>query len=153
MSNLIERKMAASRLSPMRDFAQLQDSFNRLFSEFASLKKSSGMSEFSFSPSCDISEEGSNYIMKFDLPGVTKEQVKVEAENDQLTIWAERKEEKKSESRKKFLSEVCYGSYSRSFTMPGPIDEKKIDAKFENGVLTVTVPKTEQSKAKQIPIH
>lgn len=153
MSNLIERKMAASRLSPMRDFAQLQDSFNRLFSEFASLRKSGGMPEFNFSPSCDISEEGNNYVMKFDLPGVTRDQVKVEAENDQLTIWAERKEEKKTESKKKYLSEVCYGSYSRSFTMPGPIDEKKIDAKFENGVLTVTMPKTEQSKAKQIPIH
>ena len=68
-------------------------------------------------------------------------------------IRAERKEEKKSESKKKYLSEMYYGSYARSFTLPGPVDEKKVEAKFENGVLTVTVPKTESLKAKQIPVN
>ena len=60
---------------------------------------------------------------------------------------------KKSDKKKKHLSEVSYGSYTRSFTLPGPVDEKNVNAKFENGVLTVSIPKTETLKAKQIAIQ
>jgi len=84
---------------------------------------------------------------------VFKDQVKVEVNNDQLTVHAERKDEKQSENNKKYLSEVYYGSYTRSFTLPTAMDEKKIDAKFENGILTITVLKTEALKAKQIPVQ
>lgn len=153
MSNVLEKWFDRKQLSPFRDFSQAQESFDRLFNEFMSLKRTNNLQELSFSPSCEIAEEGNNYVMTFDLPGVKKEEVKVEADNDQITIRAERKEEKKSEPKKKYLSEVYYGSYTRSFTLPGPIDEKMIDAKFENGVLKVVVPKTESLKAKQIPIN
>jgi HSP20 family protein len=153
MSNALEHWFDNKSLSPFRDFSQVQESFDRLFNEFMNLKKANGLQSLSFSPSCEITEEDNSYILKFDLPGVTKDKVKVEADKDQLTIRAERKEEKKSESKKKYLSEMYYGSYTRSFTLPGPVDEKKVDAKFENGVLTVTVPKTESLKAKQIPVH
>lgn len=154
MSNAIEKWFERSQqLSPFRDFSQIQESFDRLFNEFANWKKTNGMQELSFSPSCEISEEGDHYVLMFDLPGVKKDQVKVEADNDQLTIRAERNEEKKTDSKKKYLSEVYYGSYVRTFTLPGPIDEKKIDAKFENGVLTVMLPKGISTKAKQIPVH
>ena len=153
MSNALERWVDRRQLTPFRDFSQIQESFDRLFNEFMNLKKTNGMQEFGFSPSCEIAEEGKTYVMTFDLPGVKKDQVKVEADNDQITIRAERREEKKNESRKKFISEVYYGTYSRTFTLPSPIDEKKIDAKFENGVLTVTVPRSESAKIKQIPVH
>lgn len=141
-------------LSPFRDFSLIQESFDRLFNEVFNLRKPSRPQEFSFSPTCEISEEANTYILCFDLPGVRKDQVKVETDNNQLTVRAERNEETESDSaKKKHLSEVYYGSYVRTFTLPGPIDEKKIDAKFENGVLTVRVPKTESTKAKQIPVH
>lgn len=153
MAKELERWFDNSGLSPYRDFSQLQKAFDRLFSEFQSMKKSSELKEFDFSPSCEIAEEENSYVFKFDLPGVNRDQVKVEVDKDRLTVQAERKEEKEQKTRKKFLSEVSYGSYSRSFTLPGPIDDKKIDARFENGVLTVTVPKTETSKSKQISIH
>lgn len=154
MPNALEKWFdKKQQLSPFRDFSQIQESFDRLFNEFANWRKTNGQQEFGFSPSCEIAEEGNNYVLTFDLPGVTKDQVKVETDNDQLTVSAERKEEKKTESKKKYLSEVYYGSYSRTFTLPGPIDEKKIDAKFDNGVLKVTVPKTESTKTKQIPVH
>jgi HSP20 family protein len=153
MSNAIERWFDNKSLSPFHDLSQVQESFDRLFNEFMNVKKTNGLQSLSFSPSCEVTEEDNKYVLKFDLPGVTKDQVKVEADKDQLTIRAERKEEKKSETKKKYLSEMYYGSYTRSFTLPGPVDEKKVDAKFENGVLTVTVPKTEYLKAKQIPVH
>ena len=153
MSNALERWFDNRSLNPFRDFTQVQESFDRLFNEFMNLKRTNGPQGMSFSPSCEIAEENNNYILKFDLPGVVKDQVKVEVDKDQLTIQAERKEEKKSETKRKYLSEMYYGSYTRSFTLPGPVDEKKVDAKFENGVLTITVPKTESLKAKQIPVH
>ncbi len=154
MPNAIEKWFdKRQQLSPFRDFSQIQESFDRLFNEFMNLKKMNGMEDLGFSPSCDITEEENNYVLTFDLPGVKKDQVKVEADNGQLIVRAERKEEKKTESRKKYLSEVYYGSYARSFTLPGPIDEKKIDAKFDNGVLTVMVPKIESTKTKHIPVH
>jgi HSP20 family protein len=153
MSNALERWFDNKSLSPFRDFSQTQEPFDRMFNEFLNLKRTDSMQSMSFSPSCEIAEENNNYVLKFDLPGVIKDHVKVEAERDQLTIHAERKEEKKSESKKKYFSEMQYGSYTRSFTLPGLVDEKKVDAKFENGVLTVTVPKTESIKSKQIPIQ
>lgn len=139
--------------NPFREISAFDDSFDRFFKEMLTLKRKNGLQNFNFTPSCEVAEEGNNYVMKFDLPGVPKDQVKVEIDKDQITVRAERKEEKKQESKKKFFSEVYYGSYSRSFTLPGPVDEKKVDAKFENGVLTVTVPKTESTMVKQIPVQ
>ena len=153
MANALERWFEGRRMSPFRDLSQIQDSFERMMNELMNLRRPEGLTDFGFSPACEISEEGNSYVLKFDLPGVTKEQVRVEADNDQLTIHAERREEKSSESRTRYLSELYYGAFSRSFTLPGPIDEKKINARFDNGVLTVTVPKTESAKAKLIPIH
>lgn len=154
MANMIDRWLGNKSLSPFRDFSDVQESFDRLFNEFMSLKRTTGLGEISFSPSCEVAEEGNNYILTFDLPGVAKDQIKVEADQDRLTVHAERKEEKHSDTRKKHLSEVYYGEYNRTFTLPGPVDEKKVEAKFDNGVLTITVPKIEvASKAKQIPIH
>lgn len=153
MSNAIERWFDNKSLSPFRDLSQIQESFDRVFNDFMSLKKTNGIQDFAFNPSCEIAEEENNYVLKFDLPGVSKDQVKVEADKGQLTVSAERKEEKRSETKKKHLSELRYGSYTRSFALPGTVDEKKVEARFENGVLTVTVPKSETPKAKQIQIN
>lgn len=154
MANALEKWLEGRRFgSPFRDLGRFEESFERMLNEFMASRKGELEGDFSFSPSCEIAEEGNSYVMKFDLPGVAKEQIKVQADQDRLTISAERREEKKREDQKKHLSEIYYGAYTRSFTLPGPVDEKKIDAKFENGVLTVTVPKSESSQVKQIPIH
>ena len=155
MANPIERWFDNKRLgslSPFREFERTFEPMDRMLADFMKMRPTT-VEEFNFSPSCEISEVGSDYVLKVDLPGVAKDQVKVEVDQDQLTISAERREEKETETNKKYLSEVCYGSYTRSFTLPGTVDEKKIDAKFENGVLTVKVPKTASPKAKQISIH
>ena len=141
--------------NPLRDFSRRQDVFDRLFNEMLSLQQSGDL-KMDFSPSCEVVEEDKNYLLKFDLPGVNKDQVKITIENDMLTVQAERKEEHKTDDKKKYVSEIAYGSYIRSFTLHEPIDEKQVDAKFENGVLSVRIPKIEkkaQSQAKQIAIH
>ncbi len=153
MSNAVDRWFEKRSLTPLREFTQIQDSFDRLFNNFMDLKKTEGLQPLSFSPSCEIVEDDKSYSLKFDIPGVSKDQVKLEIDKDRLTVRAERKEEKKSETKKKYLSEMYYGSYVRSFTLPTTIDEKAVEAKFENGVLTVTIPKTESVKAKQIAIQ
>ncbi len=153
MDNALARLFDSNRMLPFREFPQLQESLDRLYKEIMDLKVTNGAPDFSFSPSCEITENEAQYTLRFDLPGVTKDQVKVEAIGDQLTVRAERKEEKKAESERRYLSEVHYGAYARRFTLPSPIDEKKVEAKFENGVLTVTVPKSEGTHSRRIPIH
>ena len=138
-------------LNPFREFSKMQNSFEKLFNEFFAVSPSES---FGYSaPSCEVSEKGNHYIMKFDLPGVYKDDVKVAIDKNQMTVTAERREEKKSADDKSIMSEISYGTYQRTFTMPTPLDEKKVEAKFENGVLTVTLPKAETSQAKQIPVH
>ena len=153
MNRSLTKFIDATRLNPYRDMNQMQDSFDRLFTNFMTLRRTNGAQDFNFSPSCEVTEDVNSYMMKFDLPGVSKDQVKVEIDHNQITVSAERKEETKHESKKKYLSELSYGSYTRSFQLPGPIDEKKVDAKFENGVLSLTVPKVETAKAKKIAVH
>jgi len=153
MSNALERWMNNKKMSPFRDLTHIENKMDRFFNEMFKTTQSNELQDLSSLPACDISEEKDKYVLKFDLPGTLKENVKVEVINDQLTISAERKEEKKTTDKQKHLSEVYYGSYFRSFTLPGPVDEKKVDAKFENGVLTVSVPKTQALTGKQIPIQ
>lgn len=154
MANLPDIWRTGRFANPFREMTRYQERMDRLMNELMGARPEEGALGFDFTPSCEISEEERNYLLKVDLPGVKKENVKVEVDGDRLTIRAERKEEKEEKSKKRYLSEISYGSYVRSFSLPQPIDEKKVEAKFEDGVLMVTVPKTEAaSKAKQISIH
>ncbi len=150
MSNTTNRLVENKQLYPFRELLQKEDAFERLFSDLMTFQKSNALRTDWFTPSCEISEDKTNYLLKFDLPGVPKEKVKVEIVDDQLTVHAERQEEKNDQ--KKCMSEICYGSYTRSFVLPGPVDEKKVNAKFDNGVLSLTIPKTKLLKAKEIVI-
>ncbi|MGZ6480281.1 MAG: Hsp20/alpha crystallin family protein [Bdellovibrionales bacterium] len=138
---------------PARLLTRLQNDFERLFRDFSETRPSTAFATEEFYPTCELNENKSSYIMKFDMPGVKKDDVKIELDGNQLTVSAERREEKKSEDHRSRYSEISYGSYQRSFTLPSAVDDKKVDAKFENGELTLTMPKIESSKAKQIAIH
>lgn len=129
--------------NPFREIARMESALDRMFAE----------TSFSFTPSCEVLEDEKEYVMKFDLPGIPKEQVRIELADNQLTVTADRKEEKRQDTKRAHLEEFNYGSYMRTLALPVAIDEKKVDAKFENGVLTVTVQKAEPSKTKQIDIH
>ena len=105
-----------------------------------------------FAPSCNVKETDSAFLMSFDLPGVSREDIKVNLQGRTLSVWAERREEKKEESEKRHLSETRYGSYERMFTLPSDLKSDQVQASFTSGVLKVTVPKSEVSRPKQIPI-
>lgn len=138
--------------SPFRELEQMQRNMDRLFEDLTPLRSQTLTSQFS--PSCDVSEDKNNYYLQFDLPGIKKDQVKVELEGNVLSVSAERKEEKeRKEGRRQFISEAFYGSYERSFSLPNNVDETKIDAKYEDGVLFLTVPKNGQTQSKKISVH
>jgi len=102
-------------------------------------------------PTVDIDETADEYIVSADLPGVKKEDISIECAENQLTISAERKYES-VEGRKSDRQERYYGSYQRSFTLPSGVDADKVEASYDEGVLTLRIPKGEQAKARKIEI-
>ncbi|MGZ3769292.1 MAG: Hsp20/alpha crystallin family protein [Bdellovibrio sp.] len=138
--------------SPLRE---MQRQIDRLFEEFSNFPAQTSELGLSgaINPRCDMTEDANNYFLKFEMPGVPKDKVKVEVNNNVLVVSAERKEEKKKEDERKYYSEFSYGSYYRTLSLPTQVEEKKIEANFENGVLSIKIPKVEGTKPKQIPIH
>jgi HSP20 family protein len=106
----------------------------------------------SWLPAVDIVENDGAYVVRAELPGVNKDDVKITVLNDVLTIKGEKKNEKESKENQFTRIERSYGSFQRSFTLPSSVESGKIEASFENGILTVTVPKAEEVKPKQIEV-
>ena len=100
---------------------------------------------------CDIYEKDNTYHVEMDLPGFTKEEIKVECNKGTLVITAskEEKDEVKDDDKKYLRRDRSYGIYSRSFYL-GDVDEDKIDAEFKNGTLTISVPKIDENENKKI---
>jgi HSP20 family protein len=134
-------------------FREIQQQMDRLMEEFSAWPVVELQPTDVITPRCNMSEDAGHYFLNIDMPGIAKDQIKVELNNNVLSVSAERKEEKKHEDEKKYYSEISFGSFYRAMTLPLAVDEKKIEAKFENGVLHLTVPKIETGKAKQIAIH
>lgn len=108
----------------------------------------------SWAPAVDIVEDDKEYVIKADLPEVDKEDVNVTFENGMLTLSGERHFEKsdEDESKKYHRVERSYGHYSRSFRLPELVDAEGLTAEFQNGVLTVHLPKREELKPRQIEV-
>lgn len=105
-------------------------------------------------PAVDIVEEKDKYLVKADIPGIKQDDIKVEVDDGVLRISGERKYEKKEEDKEKkyHYYERSYGVFERRFVLPSDIDSEKIDAKYENGVLEIVLPKTESKKPKEIKV-
>jgi HSP20 family protein len=140
-----------ARLEPFRGLSTLQDQFNRLFNEqFRNHPEESALT--TWAPAVDIYETPNELVVKADLPDVNEKDIDVRVENNLLTIRGERKFEK-SVSEENFLRvERTYGSFSRSFSLPTTVNAETIGAEYKNGVLTVTLPKREESKPRQVKV-
>lgn len=107
-----------------------------------------------FTPTCDIRETKEHYLVSFDMPGVKKNDIKVEVNENQLMISGERNQEYKANEEEGFLRhERMYGHFQRTFVLPGTIDSEKIEAHYEDGVLNIALPKTEKAKGRAIQIQ
>jgi HSP20 family protein len=130
----------------------LQEQVNRLFeSSFPGRSDNSALT--TWAPAVDIYETENELVVKADLPDVSEKDLDVRIENNTLTIRGERKFEKKVEEENYLRVERTYGSFSRSFSLPNTVNSEAIKADYKNGVLTLTIPKREEAKPKQIKVN
>lgn len=140
---------------PIREFGTLRRQMDRLFENFLEPFTSTGgePSMLTAMPACDIEETEGHYLITFDLPGVSKNDLKVEVVDNQLVVTAERKREyKEDEKRSSHFTERYYGKFQRVFTLPAGVDAGRIEADYSDGVLKIAFPKTEEVKSQQIKI-
>jgi HSP20 family protein len=104
-------------------------------------------------PPTDVTEDEARYVVTVDLPGMNREDIKISVENGNLTIRGERKHEHETKEKGYSRFERAYGSFTRTFALPTTIDGKKIEANYKDGVLTVILPKSEESRPKSIEVR
>jgi HSP20 family protein len=145
--------MALVRWSPWSTLPTLQDRINRLFEDaFPQVEGREDAGLFEWRPMVDTYEKDDAIVIKAELPGVNKDDIAIDINNNVLSIRGERKHEKDVNEDNYFRRERFYGKFQRAFTLPDNVDAEKIDANYKDGILEVKVPKTEQSKGKKIEI-
>lgn len=105
-----------------------------------------------WSPAMDVSENDDAYVITVELAGASKEDVTVEAHENVLTIRGEKRSERNEENEQRKYVERSFGSFSRSFSLPANADADAVEASFDQGVLTVQIAKTQETKPKQISV-
>ncbi|TDI43636.1 MAG: Hsp20/alpha crystallin family protein [Acidobacteria bacterium] len=133
----------------LRDFTGFASRFNRFFDQ----PRESNVDYLgAWNPAVDIFDKGGEVVIHAELPGIKKEDIDVHVENNVLTIRGkkERKEEAKEEGY--YRTERVYGSFSRSFSLASSVDATKIGAEYKDGVLTLSLPKSDEAKPRQIDV-
>ncbi len=145
------------RWNPMREAVDLFNEFDRVF-DSPLYRSRWGMplrtNEVvgSWNLALDVAEKGDLFTIKASLPGINPEDLNVTLEDNVLTVQGEIKEDETIEEETYHLRERRYGSFSRSLRFPVPVNANEIEASYENGVLTLTIPKAEEVKPKRIEI-
>jgi HSP20 family protein len=141
--------------NPMREMETLQNRINRLFDGnfFPSFSLDDDMSLGNWRPVVDIYENEDTVVVKAELPGVDKKDIKVDLKDGVLTLSGERSHEKEVKEENYYRKERAFGKFHRSFNVPADIDPDKIKAEFKDGVLNVEIPKPEEKKPKKIAVH
>jgi HSP20 family protein len=145
--------MSIVRYDPFRDLRTLQEEVNRLFS--TNLTRSFGeeaIGRGAWSPSVDIYENKDQIVLEAELPGMKKEDFDLSIENNVITLRGERQFEKKEDNDNYHRVERSYGAFTRSFTLPQTVSSEGATAEYQNGVLRVTLPKREETKARRIEV-
>jgi HSP20 family protein len=139
-------------LTPFRGVSTLQDQINRLFSD--AFERTEGESNLTtWAPAVDINESEHELVVKADLPGIDPKDLDIRVENNVLSIRGERKFEKKVDQDNYLRVERTYGAFSRSFSLANTVNPEGIKADYQNGVLTLVIPKREEAKPKQIKVN
>jgi HSP20 family protein len=145
--------MAITRWRPFRDMVSIQDEMNKLFDDFFGRPLvRTEWTEGVWTPSVDVSEDKDNVIIKAEMPGMKKDDVKISVQDGVITLRGEKKQETEEKDKNYHRIERSYGSFCRSFQLPTTVKTDKIKASYKEGVLSVTLPKTEEVKPKEIPI-
>ena len=147
--------MELVRWRPMGNVLGYDSGLDRIFDDFfASAGSDERTSEtWDWQPVVDIFDKDENVVIKADLPGVDKKDIQVDLKGRVLTLSGERSEEKEANGEGYYRKERAYGKFFRSFNLASDVMPDKINATYRNGVLHITIPKTEANKPKQIAIH
>lgn len=140
---------AVVRFDPFRDITTLRDEMNRLFSRTIG-EGSSGAS--AWTPAVDIFDAADAIVLKAELPGLSADDIDIEVDDNVLTLRGERRFEETVEEGRYYRLERSYGSFQRSVTLPQGVKADQITAEFDNGVLTVRVPKADEVKPRKITV-
>jgi HSP20 family protein len=142
--------MAITRWDPFRDLVTVQDEINRLFGRTYGTREADGYT--GWAPAIDIHETGDSFVIDAELPGIDPEGVEINVEADTLTLRGERSTVQESEGDTYHRVERRFGAFARSIVLPPTADTERIEADFDKGVLTITVPKAERAKPRRIEV-
>ena len=138
--------MAIIRWDPFREMTQLQNRFDRLFDAV-------GGRQESWLPAVDVFDTQDAVVLKAELAGMNPDDIQIEVEDNVLTIKGERKFEEKVDEERYYRVERRFGTFQRSLALPQGVKADQIEAAYDEGILTVTVPKAEQEKPKRIEVQ
>lgn len=138
--------------SPYRDLVNMQREIGRVFDSLFTDNDTEGAYVAQWAPRVDVMENKDSYMIKAELPGVDKGNVKIVLQDNVLTIKGEKKEEKEEKDLNLHRVERTFGTFERAFSLPANVKSDKIDASFKDGILTVTLPKVEEAKPKEIEV-
>ncbi|HWN97480.1 MAG TPA: Hsp20/alpha crystallin family protein [Methylomirabilota bacterium] len=139
--------------SPFRHLSTLRDEIDRLFdSPLNALTNDSQQFLNGWLPTLDLHEDKDHLVLKAELPGMKKEDIDISLHGDVLTLSGERKEEENYEKAETYRAERFLGRFQRTLTLPFAVNASKVQASYKDGILTVTLPKAEEAKPKQIQV-
>jgi len=138
-------------MAPFRDFERMRREMDRLWDSFFQRKPTDGKEE-EFLPALDLSETENELVVKCEIPGMERKDIDISLSDSTLTIKGEKKQEREEKKADYHLVERSYGSFTRSVQLPKEIRSDKISASYKNGILTVTLSKSEEAKKKEVKI-
>ncbi len=144
--------MALVRWRPMSDLVSIQDEINRAFDEVWRGGRPAGAAPRGWYPAVDLKENESEFKLVAELPGLKRDDVRISLTDNVITLRGEKRAERESDNDNWHQIERSYGTFERSFQLGCPVDTDKIKARFEDGVLTVVLPKSEESRPREIDI-
>jgi HSP20 family protein len=146
--------MALVRWDSSRELSSLQAEMNRLFQSFFDTPPAGGGNGTlrRWHPAMDLLETEDHFVLRADLPGVSEDDVKVELEDNVLTISGDRRQEQEVKKGGYYRIERASGTFSRTLTLPEGVDAEAVQARFDKGVLEVLIPKPEERKPRRVAI-
>lgn len=146
--------MTLVKWDPFKEISRMQERMDRLFGDYF-WKPTFLERELTgeWLPAADIYEDADSVIIKAELPGMDMKDIDVKIENNTLKIRGERKLEKEDKRDNYHRIERYYGTFSRSFSLPSTVDQEKVKATYDRGVLEIVFPKKEETKPKQIKVE
>ena len=145
--------MAIVQYNPFQELRSMQEQMNRLLDMAWSRETGEELKEGIWQPAVDIYEDEDMVVIKAELPGVEQKDIEVKIEDNTLVLRGERKHDMSIKKENYHRVERYYGSFQRTFSLPHTIDQEKVKATCDNGVLTVNLPKKEETKPKQITVE